>query len=41
LHCFIKEANIEMAIKDWDDDWRIPVPNRKISTVMEEGVGQG
>jgi hypothetical protein len=38
----IKEADIEMAIKDWDDNWRIPVLNREMPTEMEEEeVGQG
>jgi hypothetical protein len=36
LHYCIKEANIEMAIKDWDDNWRIPILNQEIPTEMEE-----
>jgi hypothetical protein len=32
----IKEVDIEMAIKDWDDDWRIPVLNREIPAEIEE-----
>jgi hypothetical protein len=41
LRYCIKEADIEMAIKDWDDDWRIPVLNQEMPTGMEEEVGQG
>jgi hypothetical protein len=41
MHYCIKEANIEMAIKDWDDDWRIRVLDREIPAEMEEEeVGQ-
>jgi hypothetical protein len=36
LRYCIKEVDIEMAIKDWDDNWRIPVLNREIPTEMEE-----
>jgi hypothetical protein len=32
-------VDIEMAIKDWDDDRRIPVLNREMPTEMEEEVG--
>jgi hypothetical protein len=32
----IKEVDIEMAIKDWDDNWRIPILNREKPTEMEE-----
>jgi hypothetical protein len=41
LHYYIKDADIEMTIKDWDDDWRIPVLNQEMPIGMEEGVGQG
>jgi hypothetical protein len=29
----IKEEDIEMAIKDWNDDWRIPVLNQEIPQI--------
>jgi hypothetical protein len=32
----MKEEDIEMAIKDWDDDWRILVLNREIPTEIKE-----
>jgi hypothetical protein len=30
----IKEVDIEMDIKDWNDDWRIPVLNQEIPIGM-------
>jgi hypothetical protein len=36
LRYCIKEVDIEMAIKDWEDDWRIPVLNREIPAKIEE-----
>jgi hypothetical protein len=29
-------VDIEMTIKYWDDNWRIPILNREIPTEMEE-----
>jgi hypothetical protein len=40
LHYCIKEDDIEMAIKDWNDDWRIPVLNQEIPVGRVEEVGQ-
>jgi hypothetical protein len=37
---YIKEADIEMTIKDWDDDWRIPVMNQEIPIDTEVEVVQ-
>jgi hypothetical protein len=30
------EGDIQMAIKDWDDEWRIPALTREISVEREE-----
>jgi hypothetical protein len=32
----IKQEDIEMTIKDWEDDWRIPVLIREIPAEIEE-----
>jgi hypothetical protein len=34
LHYCITEAYIDMAIKDWEDEWRIPVLNQEIPTYI-------
>jgi hypothetical protein len=36
LRYCITEGDIEMAIKDWEDEWRIPVLTRDIPTGVEE-----
>jgi hypothetical protein len=36
MHYCITEGDIEMAIKDWEDDWRIPVLTRDIPAGAEE-----
>jgi hypothetical protein len=36
LRYCIKQVDIEMAIKDWEDDWRIPVLIREIPAEIEE-----
>jgi hypothetical protein len=33
-------VNIDMVIKDWDDEWRILVLNQEMPAGMEEEVGQ-
>jgi hypothetical protein len=30
------KGDIQMSIKDWEDEWRIPVLTRKIPTEIEE-----
>jgi hypothetical protein len=32
----IMEGDIQMAIKDWEDEWRIPVLTREIPAEIEE-----
>jgi hypothetical protein len=39
LRYCIKEEDIEMAIKDWNDDWRIPVLNQEMPTDKEVEAG--
>jgi hypothetical protein len=36
LGYYIMEGDIQMAIKDWEDKWRIPVLTREIPTKIEE-----
>jgi hypothetical protein len=36
VHYCIKQMDIEMAIKDWEDDYRIPILIREIPTEIEE-----
>jgi hypothetical protein len=36
LRYCITEGDIEMAIKDWEDDWRIPVLTQDIPAGAEE-----
>jgi hypothetical protein len=38
LRYCIKQEDIEMAIKDWEDDWRIPFIIREIPTEIEKEV---
>jgi hypothetical protein len=33
---YITQADIEMAIKDWEDDWRISVLIREVPAEIEE-----
>jgi hypothetical protein len=35
LRYWIKEVDIEMAIKDWEDDWRVPILIREIPIEIE------
>jgi hypothetical protein len=40
IHYYIKEGDIDMVIKDWEDEWKIPVLTRDLSerTVEEVAV---
>jgi hypothetical protein len=40
LRYYVKEEDIEMTIKDWHDDWRIPAMNQEMSMEKEDDVGQ-
>jgi hypothetical protein len=36
LRYYITEGDIEMVIKDWEDEWRIPILTRDIPAGVEE-----
>jgi len=38
LRFYIKEEDVEMAIEDWHDDWRVPNMNQEIFTDKETDV---
>ena len=40
LWYYIKEEDVEMAIRDWHDEWRIPVLNQEMPTYKEVEAGQ-
>jgi hypothetical protein len=40
-YCII-EGNIDMVIKDWEDEWKIPVLTQEFSErTVEKEAGQG
>jgi hypothetical protein len=40
LRYCIKEEDVEMAIKDWQDDWRVPVLTQDMPTYKEAEAGK-
>jgi hypothetical protein len=40
LQYCVEEEDIEMTIKDWQDDWRVPVLNQDMSTDKEVDAGK-
>jgi hypothetical protein len=36
----VKEEDVEMAIKDWHDDWRIPELNQEMFIDKEDDAGK-
>jgi hypothetical protein len=40
LRYYIKEEDIEMDIKDWQYDWRVPVQTQEMPTDKEDDVGK-
>jgi hypothetical protein len=36
----VKEKDIEMVIKDWHDDWRVPTMNQEMSVDKEADAGK-
>jgi len=36
---YIKEEEVDMAMRDWQDDWKIPVINKEIPKGKEVEVG--
>ena len=42
MHYCIIEGDIDMVIKDWDDEWKIPFLTQDLPEITgEEEVGQG
>jgi hypothetical protein len=41
MHYCIMEGDIDMVIKDWEDEWKIPILTQDIPTkTTEEETGQ-
>jgi hypothetical protein len=41
MHYCITEGNIDMVIKEWEDEWKIPFLNHEfLERTTEEEVGQ-
>jgi hypothetical protein len=42
MHYCITEGDIDLVIKDWEDEWRIPaITQELLETTTEEEAGQG